>query len=165
MRFLVVYSWNFRFHFLLKLLSKSLSTCFRLIQSLVQQVGGICCGSVVERVKMRRRQAWHMRCSQGSRADLEMGTSSERQVMHSTLSAFGSAEAWKDFKVCKAHCRSGLGGLAGAAGLAGVGGPNMEPKILDGRPAGLFPLVVEGARSNFSRTGGDVGWANDRGRP
>ena len=56
------------------------------MQSLVQHVGGICCGSVVERVKMRRRQALHMRCLQGSRADLEMGMSSERQVIHSTLS-------------------------------------------------------------------------------
>lgn len=92
MRFLVVYSWNLRFHFFLKLLSKSLSTCFRSMHSLVQQVGGICCGSVVERVKMRRRQELHMRCLQGSRADLEIGTSSERQVMHSTLSRSGSAE-------------------------------------------------------------------------
>lgn len=89
MRFLVVYSWNLRFHFLLKLLSKSLSTCFRSMQSLVQQVGGICCGSVVERVKMRRRHALHMRCLQGNKADLEMGMSSERQVMHSTLLDFG----------------------------------------------------------------------------
>lgn len=64
----------------------------------------------------------------------------------------------------KAYCRSSLGGLAGAAGLAGTGRPNIEPRILDGRAAGLLPLVVEGARSNFSRTGGDVGWANDRGR-
>ena len=34
---------------------------------------------------MRRRQVLHMRCLQGSRADLEIGTSSERQVIHSTL--------------------------------------------------------------------------------
>ena len=59
------------------------------MQSFVQQVGGICCGSVVERVKMRRRQELHMRCLQGSRADLEMGMSSDRQVMHSTLSRIG----------------------------------------------------------------------------
>lgn len=76
---------------------------------------------------------------------MEMGTSSERQVIHST-------------------CRSGLRGLAGAAGLAGVECPNIEPKMLDGRAAGLVPRVVEGARSNFSRTGGDVGWGNDSGR-
>ena len=67
------------------------------MQSFVQHVGGICCGSVVERVKMRRRQALHMRCLQGSRADLEMGMSSERQVIHSTLSCSGSAEAGKEF--------------------------------------------------------------------
>lgn len=115
------------------------------MQSLVQQVGGICCGSVVERVKRRRRQALHMRCLQGSKAVLEIGTSSERQVMHST-------------------CCSGLGGLAGGTGLAGVGSPNIEPRILEGRAAGLVPLVVEGARSNFSRTGGEVGWSDDRGR-
>lgn len=115
------------------------------MQSLVQHVGGICCGSVVERVKMRRRQVLHMRCLQGNRADLEFGTSSERQVIHST-------------------CRSGLGGLAGAAALGGMGSPNIEPIILDGRAADLLPLVEEGARSNLSRTGGDVGWAIDWGR-
>ena len=71
------------------------------MQSLVQQVGGICCGSVVERVKMRRRQAWHMRCSQGSRAHLEIGTSSERQVMHSTLSGSRLAEARKQLRYVK----------------------------------------------------------------
>ena len=92
MRFLVVYSWYLRFHFFLKLMSKSLSTCFRLIHSLVQQVGGMCCGSVVERVKMRRRHVLHMRCLQGRRADLEMGTSSERQVIHSTLFGYALAE-------------------------------------------------------------------------
>ena len=67
-------------------------------------------------------------------------------------------------KVYEAYCRSGLGGLAGGAGLAGVGSPNIEPIMLDGRAAGLVPLVVEGARSNFSRTGGDVSWAEDMGR-
>lgn len=61
------------------------------------------------------------------------------------------------YSVCRAYCRSGFGGLAGAAGLAGVGSPKIDPRILDGRPAGLLPLVVDGARSNFSRTGGDVG--------
>ena len=61
------------------------------------------------------------------------------------------------YSVCGAYCRSGFGGLAGAAGLAGVGSPNIVPRILDGRPAGLLPLEVYGARSNFSRTGVDVG--------
>ena len=41
---------------------------------------------------MRRRQVLHMRCLQGRRADLEMGTSSERQVMHSTLLGYELAE-------------------------------------------------------------------------
>ena len=68
------------------------------MQSFVQHVGGICCGSVVERVKIRRRQALHMRCLHGSRADLEMGTSSERHVMHSTLLRSGLAEVRKGFE-------------------------------------------------------------------
>ena len=62
------------------------------------------------------------------------------------------------------YCRSGFGCFAGAAGLAGVGSPNMEPIILDGRPAGLLRWVVEGARSGFSRTCGGVGWTIDGGR-
>ena len=98
MRFLVVYSLYFRFHFRLKLLSKSFSTCLRSMHCFVQQVGGICCGSVVERVKMRRRQALHMRCLQGSRADLEKGMSSDRQVIHSTLSWSGLGQVWKGGK-------------------------------------------------------------------
>ena len=76
----------------------------------------------------------------------------------------GQQEHESDFKVYKAYCCSGLGGLAGGTGLAGVGSPNIEPRILEGRAAGLVPLVVEGARSNFSRTGGEVGWSDDRGR-
>lgn len=85
--------------------------------------------------------------------------------MHSTLSRSRLAENGSGAKVYKAYCcSSGLGGLAGAAGLAGMGNPNIEPRILDGRVAALVPLAVEGARSNFSRTGGDVGWANDCGR-
>lgn len=54
-----------------------------------------------------------MRCLHGSRADLEMGMSSDRQVIHST-------------------CRSGFGGFDGAAGFAGRGTPNIEPMILGG---------------------------------
>lgn len=65
---------------------------------------------------------------------------------------------------CKAYCRSGLGGLAGAAGLGGMGSPNIEPRMLDGRPAGLVPLVIELARSTFSRTCDDVAWTSDTGR-
>lgn len=68
----------------------------------------------------------------------------------------GQQKHGKHSNVYKAYCRSGLGGLAGTAGLGGIGSPNIEPMILDGRAAALFPLV-EGARSNFSRTGGDVG--------
>ena len=60
--------------------------------------------------------------------------------------------------VCRAYCRSGFGGLAGAADLGGgTGSPNIEPRILDGRLAGLLSLVVEGARSYLWRTGGDEG--------
>lgn len=83
--------------------------------------------------------------------------------MHSTLSWCGSVQG-RGFNVYKAYCRSAFGGVAGAAGLAGVGSPKIEPKILDGRPACLLPRVVEGARSNFSRTGVDMGWASDWGR-
>ena len=57
----------------------------------------------------------------------------------------------------KAYFFSGFRGLAGAAGLTGTGTPNIEPRILAGRPAGLLPLAVEGARSSFSRKGGDEG--------
>lgn len=107
---------------------------------------------------MRRRQELHMRCLQGSKADLETGMSSDRQVMHSTLSWSELAQAPMGILVCRAYCRSGFGGLAGAAGLGGgIGSPNIEPRILDGRPAGLFPLVVEGARSSLSLTRGDDG--------
>lgn len=62
-----------------------------------------------------------------------------------------------EIHICRAYCRSGFGGLAGTAGLGGIGSPNIEPIILDGRPTGLLPLVVEGARSSLSRTGGDEG--------
>ena len=113
---------------------------------------------------MRRRHELHMWCLQGSKADLEMGMSSERQVIHSTLSGLGKQGPGRHHKEYKAYCRSGLGGLAGAAGLAGTGSPNIEPRILDGRPAGLVPLVVECARSAFSRTCDDVGWTSDTGR-
>ena len=94
---------------------------------------------------------------------MEMGMSSDRQVIHSTLSSFG-VSIGKGHRVFQAYCRSGFGGLAGAAGLAGTGSPNIEPRMLDGRPAGLLPLVEEGARSSLSRTGGDVGCGNDEGR-
>ena len=67
----------------------------------VQQVGGMCCGSVVERVKMRRRHWRHMRCSQGRRADLEIGMSSDRQVMHSTLSVRVSVRTDRGFMYIK----------------------------------------------------------------
>ena len=75
----------------------------------------------------------------------------------------GKQKRRRHHKVNKAYCRSGLGGRAGAAGLAGRGSPNIEPRILDGRPAGLVPLVVEGARSTFSRPCVDVGWASGSG--
>ena len=77
--------------------------------------------------------------------------------MHSTLSRSGSARVREKGVTDRAHSRSGFGGLVGAAGLGGTGSPNIEPRILDGRLGGLFPLVVEGARSTFSRAGGDVG--------
>ncbi len=134
------------------------------MQSLLQQVGGMCCGSVVERVKMRRRQELHMRCLQGKRADLEMGISSDKQVIHSTLSWSRISMSRGTRVTGRAHCRSGFGGLVGAAGLGGTGSPNIEPRILDGRLGGLFPFAMEDARSTFSRAGGDVGEVNDWGR-
>ena len=72
-RFLVVYSWYLTFHFILNLVSKSFSTCLRGMWSAVQHLGGMCCGSVRDKVKIRRRHAWHMRWLQARRAVREAG--------------------------------------------------------------------------------------------
>jgi len=52
---------------------------------MVQHLGGICCGSVTESLNIRFKQEWHIRWPHFSFADLDRGTSSERQVKHSTL--------------------------------------------------------------------------------
>ena len=78
----------------------------------------------MERVKMRRRQVWHMRWVQDNFAVLERGTS-DRQVRHSTSFS--------------------------GVGSGGREGLKIEPKMLVG---GLGTRRMEGARSDFSGGGG-----------
>ena len=50
---------------------------------------------------MRLRHLWHMWCSQGRRADLEVGTSSSRQITHATLLVWVSVSTDRGFVYVK----------------------------------------------------------------
>lgn len=104
MRFLVVYSWNFWFHRFLNLLSNNRSTCLRGITSAVQHVGGMCWGSVTDKLKMRRRQEKHIRWVHLSLTALDASISSERQVTHSTL--YGSHVSRRKSRKCNLNTPS-----------------------------------------------------------
>lgn len=84
MRLRVEYSTYFLFQVLLNSLSNRRSTCFRGIVAAVQHLGGMCCGSVMDNLKLRLRHEWHIRWPHLSLAVLREGRSS-MQTTHSTL--------------------------------------------------------------------------------
>ena len=164
MRFLVVYSWNFWFHKFLNLLSNNRSTCLRGITSAVQHVGGMCWGSVTDKLKMRRRQEKHIRWVHLSLTALDASISSERQVTHSTLHGTHVSRDKSKSSVDLTYRRSAIcflggsafltgsgllagSGLTGSGFFAGLEGPMKALNTPDDRSPALPGLALDGLRS------------------
>lgn len=118
----------------------------------LQQRGGMCvAGSVIESVKIRLRQGWHIRCSHSRSADWAMGMSSAPQVRQSTSSG-GCCGAASTGMVERVELRLGFGvRVLGSAlrllvdGTAAAGLlSRLEDVVLDNLPAVVLLLPRDG---------------------
>lgn len=100
----------------------------------MQHLGGICCGSVIESLKIRFKQELHIRCPHFNLADLDFGISSERHVKHSIL----GSKLIQSQTIARFHTHN----LSGSR-CCGGGGPKMVPRRL-GRLPFAFVLAIVG---------------------
>jgi len=84
------------------------------MQSAVQHLGGMCCGSFTDSLKIRFKQSWHCRWPHLSLADLLLGISSDRHTTHSKLQAVSIIQG----SLLYAYSFSGSTALTGFSGVS-----------------------------------------------